>query len=199
MNISIISCSHREHSESERVSLILKEKFEKSFKNLNVNIIHLGQLKPPMWSENLSSLDKSWEKKWTKVSSQLIKSSAFIFVVPEYGGMATPQSKNFFLLCNKGELFHRPSLLVSVSSGTGGSYPISDLRSFSYKNSHIMWIPENIIIRHVNDYKPGYHGPNIPEWLDRRIDYCLNLIIVYAKKLKDLSKIVNRKDFGNGM
>ena len=36
------------------------------------------------------------KKKWTKISLQLNKSSAFIFVVPEYGGMATPQSKNFF-------------------------------------------------------------------------------------------------------
>lgn len=199
MYISIISCSHRENSESERVSLILKKKLKKSFKNLETNLIHLGKLNPPMWGENLNDLNKGWEKKWTKISLQLNNSSAFIFVVPEYGGMAAPQSKNFFLLCNQGELFHKPSLLVTVSSGTGGSYPISDLRSFSYKNSHIMWIPENIIIRNVNEYKSNVHGPNIPEWLDSRVDYCLNLIVVYAKKMKDLSKIVNKKDFGNGM
>ena len=94
-------------------------------------------------------------------------------VVPEYGGMSTPNSKNFFLLFNffffffffllNGELFHKPGLIVSISSGNGGAYPISELRSSSYKNSHIMWIPENIIIRNVNQFLPGKHGEIIPD------------------------------------
>ena len=84
-----------------------------------------------------------------KISNELETSDGFIMIVPEYGGMATPNSKNMFLLFNGGELFHKPGLIVSISSGKGGSYPISELRSSSYKNSHIMWIPENIIIRNV--------------------------------------------------
>ena len=43
-------------------------------------------------------------------------------------------------------------LIVSISSGNGGAYPISELRSSSYKNSHILWIPENIIIRNVKQF-----------------------------------------------
>ena len=96
-------------------------------------------------------------------------------VVPEYGGMATPIAKNLFLLCDDGELFHKPGLIVSVSSGNGGAYPITELRSSSYKNTHIMWIPENIIIRNVEDYLPGSHGKLMPEWIDNRVDYCLKL------------------------
>jgi hypothetical protein len=88
---------------------------------------------------------------------------------------------------------------VSVSSGKGGAYPIAELRSSSYKNTHIMWIPENIIIRDVEEFSPGAHGDNIPEWLDNRIDYVLKLFIAYASNMKPLRGIVNRKDFANGM
>ena len=87
------------------------------------------------------------------MSKKLIKSQGFVLVVPEYGGMASPNSKNLFLLANNGEFFHKPGLIVSISSGLGGAYPISELRSSSYKNSHIMWIPENIIIRNVESRK----------------------------------------------
>ena len=119
--------------------------------------------------------------------------------MPEYGGMATPAAKNIFLLCGNGELAHKPGLIVSVSSGNGGAYPISELRSSSYKNTHIMWIPENIIIRNVEEFNPGHHGENIPEWLDNRIDYVLKLLLTYASNMKPIREIVNRKDFGNGM
>ena len=120
-------------------------------------------------------------------------------MVPEYGGMATPAAKNFFLLCGNGELSHKPGLIVSVSSGNGGAYPITELRSSSYKNTHIMWIPENIIIRNVEEFNPGNHGENIPEWLDNRIDYVLKLLLAYTSNMKPLRELINRKDFGNGM
>ena len=126
-------------------------------------------------------------------------SDGFILIVPEYGGMATPIAKNLFLLCGNGEFAHKPGLILSVSSGNGGAYPVAELRSTSYKNTHIMWIPENLIIRNVEEFNPGNHGKNIPEWLDKRIDYVLKLFIAYADNMKPLRKIINRKDFGNGM
>ena len=119
--------------------------------------------------------------------------------MPEYGGMATPAAKNIFLLCGNGEFSHKPGLIVSISSGNGGAYPISELRMSSYKNTHIMWIPENIIIRNVEEFNSGAHGDNIPVWLDNRIDYVLKLLLTYASKMKPIREIVNRKDFGNGM
>ena len=129
----------------------------------------------------------------------LKNSDGFILVVPEYGGMATPAAKNIFLLCGNGEFAHKPGLIVSVSSGNGGAYPISELRSSSYKNTHIMWIPENIIIRNVEQFVPGAHGKDIPEWIDDRIDYVLELFLAYASNMKPLRKIINRKEFANGM
>ena len=140
-----------------------------------------------------------WGDTWNSISDNLNKSDGFILVVPEYGGMATPAAKNIFLLCGNSEFAHKPGLIVSVSSGNGGAYPISELRMSSYKNTHIMWIPENIIIRNVEQFNPGAHGDNIPEWLDKRIDYVLKLLLAYAFNMKPLREIINRKDFGNGM
>ena len=71
------------------------------------------------------------------------------------------------IACGSGEFAHKPGLIVSISSGNGGAYPISELRSSSYKNSHILWIPENIIIRKSNPYtnteknSNNYKGCNI--------------------------------------
>ena len=152
-----------------------------------------------MWSPEKKEGRGIWGKIWNSISNNLNQSDGFILVVPEYGGMATPAAKNIFLLCGNGELAHKPGLIVSVSSGNGGAYPISELRSSSYKNTHIMWIPENIIIRNVEEFNSGTHGNNIPGWLDNRIDYVLKLLLAYASNMKPLRKIINRKDFGNGM
>ena len=197
MNISIISASHRKNSQSNRVALILEKLIQEKFKSIQIFNFDLFKVNLPMWSEE--EIEENRKLFFNEFSSKLLKSDGFIFVIPEYGGMATPISKNFFLHCNKGELSHKPALIVSISSGNGGSYPISELRSSSYKNRHILWIPENIIIRNVEHFDPGNHGNLIPEWLDKRIDYVLNLLIEYSKCLRPVSKLINRKDFGNGM
>ena len=197
MNISIISASHRKNSQSNRIALILEKLLQEKFKKIKIFNFDLFKVNLPMWSEE--EIEENRKLFFNEFSSKLLKSDGFIFVIPEYGGMATPISKNFFLHCNKGELSHKPALIVSISSGNGGSYPISELRSSSYKNRHILWIPENIIIRNVEHFDPGNHGNLIPEWLDKRIDYVLNLLIEYSKCLRPVSKLINRKDFGNGM
>ncbi len=196
MNISIISSSHRINSQSQRISEIFEVQLKKKNNFTNIFNLNLKKINLPLWDER-QSIELS--KKWQSVSKKLISSDIFIYIVPEYGGMVSPVGKNFFLYCNNGELTHKPGLIVSISSGNGGAYPISELRSSSYKNRHIMWIPENIIIRNVEQFCPGEHGPLIPKWLDKRIDYVLGLLIRYGECLKPIQDIVNRKDFGNGM
>ena len=199
MKISIISASHRKKSQSKKISDFL----ENNLLNLNSDIkifsLDLGISSLPLWSPEKKDGKGVWGETWNSISKNLDSSDSFILVVPEYGGMATPASKNMFLLCGNGEFAHKPGLIVSVSSGNGGAYPISELRSSSYKNTHVMWIPENIIIRNVEEFNPGSHGKNIPEWLDSRIDYVLKIFLEYTINMKPLRKIINRKDFGNGM
>ena len=199
MKMSIIAASHRKESQSKRISDILYSRLMNLQPNLALFTLDLGEVVLPFWSPEKKNGKGIWGETWKKISNNLNDSDGLIFIVPEYGGMATPCAKNLFLLCGDGELTHKPSLIVSISSGNGGAYPIADLRSFSYKNTHIMWIPENIIIRNIEQYNPGDHGEAIPEWLDKRIDYTLELILAYSSNMKPLRKIINRKDFGNGM
>ena len=199
MKISIISASHRINSQSKKISSFIKDNLFKMDPEIDINVLDLAEADLPLWSPEKKDGKGIWGENWNSISSNLDTSDGFILVVPEYGGMATPAAKNIFLLCGNGEFAHKPGLIVSISSGNGGSYPISELRSSSYKNTHLMWIPENIIIRNVEEFNPGSHGKNIPEWLDNRIDYVLKLFLTYASNMKPIRAIVNRKDFGNGM
>ena len=199
MKISVISSSHRKKSQSKKISEFIQSDLLKMNSNLDVFFLDLAEVSLPLWSTSKKTGEGIWGDTWNSISQNLNSSDGFILVVPEYGGMATPAAKNIFLLCGNGELAHKPGLIVSISSGNGGAYPISELRSSSYKNTHLMWIPENIIIRNVEEFNPGAHGDNIPEWLDNRIDYVLKLFLAYALNMKPIRKIVNRKDFGNGM
>ena len=199
MKISIISASHRINSQSKKISNFIQDNLFKMDSNLDTHILDLAEAGLPLWSPEKKDGKGVWGENWNSISVNLNVSDGFILVVPEYGGMATPAAKNIFLLCGNGELAHKPGLIVSISSGTGGAYPISELRSSSYKNTHLMWIPENIIIRNVEEFNPGAHGRNIPHWLDDRIDYVLRLFLTYASKMKPIREIINRKDFGNGM
>ena len=199
MKISIISASHRKNSQSKKISGFLQNNLTKMDSKLNTFILDLADAALPLWSPDKRHGNGVWGETWNSISSNFNKSDGFILVVPEYGGMATPAAKNIFLLFGNGEFAHKPGLIVSISSGNGGAYPISELRSSSYKNTHLMWIPENIIIRNVEEFSPGHHGENIPEWLDNRIDYVLKLLLTYASNMKPIRETVNRKDFGNGM
>ncbi len=199
MKISIISASHRINSQSKKVSGFLQKNICNLDPKLDIFSIDLADAGLPLWTPEKKEGKGVWEETWPSISENLNNSDGFILLVPEYGGMATPAAKNIFLLCGNGEFAHKPGLIVSISSGNGGAYPIAELRSSSYKNTHIMWIPENIIIRNVEEFNPGSHGKNIPDWLDNRINYVLNLLLAYASNMKPLRTIINRKDFGNGM
>ena len=178
MKISIISASHRMNSQSKKISNFLQNFLYKVDSKLDTFVLDLADVAFPFWSPEKKDGKGIWGDTWNSISSSLNNSDGFILVVPEYGGMATPAAKNIFLLCGNGELAHKPGLIVSVSSGNGGAYPISELRSSSYKNTHIMWIPENIIIRNVEEFNPSSHGKSIPDWLDDRINYVLNLLLL---------------------
>ena len=174
MKLSIISTSHRKNSESKRVADILKKYIYDINKTIECFILDMLESEIPFGQQRKQNV-KFWDNRYNEISKEVVSSDGFLMVVPEYGGMSSPNSKNFFLLFNNGELFHKPGLIVSISSGNGGAYPISELRSSSYKNSHIMWIPENIIIRNVNQFLPGKHGELIPSWIDNRI----NILLIY--------------------
>ena len=192
MKIVIISGSNRRNSQSIRISNILFQKL--SFLNINVSLVNLEKENFPFWQDDYDNLVSPHKKAFEKTSLLLKDAEGFIFVVPEWGGMVPSQVKNIFLLASNNELSHKPGLIVSLSESMGGAYPIAELRSFSYKNTKICWIPEHVIIRKVKEFLP-----DTDERLNSRIDYSCKMLVEYSKALKPVRNAADLKTFKNGM
>ena len=182
MKITIISGSHRPNSQSEKVARYLKARVEKLDSAFEGFILSLAGNPLPLWDEEFYDRSERWENLWRPFSDRLAESDSFIFVVPEWGWMVPPAVKNLLLLC-RSELAHKPALIVSVSSGINGVYPISELRMSGYKNTHVCFLPEHLIIRNVEQVlNPDHINAELgEEKLRQRIDHILELLFIYTK------------------
>jgi len=204
MNITIISGSHRKVSQSIKIAKAIKSAL-KPLKECNeANIFDLANNPLPLWNEDLRKVGNPSNSLLESVSKKLDYSDAFIIISPEWHGMVPAGLKNFFLMWGKGELAHKPALIVTVSSGDGGSYPVAELRMSSYKNNRICFLPEHLIIRNVesvfNDNEIDNNSSS-QEYFENRLDYCLKQLLTYAKAFKQIRKsdAVSIKKYGSGM
>lgn len=140
--------SGRVNSQSRRLADYVAQQLVMDY-GVEVHLFDLAEMALPAWNAEKELLHEPWPSKWTPVSTQLAGVQGFVFVVPEWGGMAPPLVKNFFLLCEQNELAHKPALLIAVSDGEGGGHLIAELRLSGYKNTYIAWIPIHVIIRQV--------------------------------------------------
>jgi NAD(P)H-dependent FMN reductase len=204
MNITIVSGSHRKVSQSIKIAKAIKSAL-KPFKECDeANIFDLANNPLPLWNEDLRKVGNSSNSLLESVSNKLAYSDAFIIISPEWHGMVPAGLKNFFLMWGKGELAHKPALIVTVSSGDGGSYPVAELRMSSYKNNRICFLPEHLIIRNVesvfNDNEIDNNSSS-QEYFENRLDYCLKQLLTYGKAFKQIRKsdAVSIKKYGSGM
>ena len=72
MKISIICTSHRENSESSRVSFLLKKKLKLISKSLDLYLIDLQKLNFPLWNIKKKNNEAEWEN-WLTISKMLEK------------------------------------------------------------------------------------------------------------------------------
>jgi NAD(P)H-dependent FMN reductase len=204
MNITIVSGSHRKVSQSIKIAKAIKSAL-KPFKECDeANIFDLANNPLPLWNEDLRKVGNPSNSLLESVSKKLAYSDAFIIISPEWHGMVPAGLKNFFLMWGKGELAHKPALIVTVSSGDGGSYPVAELRMSSYKNNRICFLPEHLIIRNVesvfNDNEIDNNSSS-QEYFENRLDYCLKQLLTYGKAFKQIRKsdAVSIKKYGSGM
>lgn len=195
MKYTIISGSHRNPSQSYKVSGWLQGQLQSQGEE--TSIISLADNPFPLWS----GFEVPEEMK--PALENLSQTDGIIIVCPEWHGMVPAGLKNLLLYLSANEVGHKPVLLVGVSAGSGGAYPISELRSTATKNNRMNIIPEHLIVRDVNDVMND-QSPSDNEddaYIQKRALFALEVLKEYTHALKPLRENgrVLSEEFGNGM
>jgi len=204
MKISIISGSHRQCSQSEKVARFIERTLQEKQLCEESWLFSLKGNPLPLWDEGIWEGAPAWQERLAPISEQLSSSDGFVVISPEWHGQVPAGLKNFFLMWGKGELAHKPALIVTVSSADGGAYPVAELRMSSYKNNRLCYIPEQVIVRHVesvlND-DPEKNAPDADAYFRERIGYALGVLTEYARALRAVraSGAASLDIFRNGM
>lgn len=204
MKIGIISGSHRNNSQSDKVARFIQRTLEEQQLSDETWLFSLAGNPLPLWDESIWEAHPDWMKQLEPISAQLASSDGFVVVSPEWHGQVPAGLKNFFLMWGKGELAHKPALIVTVSSADGGAYPVAELRMSSYKNNRLCYIPEQVIVRNVesvlND-DAEKNNPDADKYFRERFSYALGVLKEYAIALKGVraSESARLDVFKNGM
>ncbi len=204
MKITIISGSHRNPSQSMKVAEHMRQVLQSSDYCDEAEIFSLADNPLPLWDQRVWENDPEWQTILQPMRSLFGSSDAFVVISPEWHGQVPAGLKNLFLLCSKHELGHKPALIVTVSSADGGAYPVAELRMSSYKNNRICYLPEQIIVRHVEGIlnpDPADNNADADAYFRERIAWALTLLGHYARALKPVrdSGITLHAGFANGM
>ena len=203
MKISIISGSHRQNSQSIKVGKHIEKTLIETGLSDDTYLLSLAGNPLPLWDESIWEGNEDWKRILNPISEELESSDGFVIIAPEYHGQVPAALKNFFLMW-KNQLSHKPALIVGVSSGDGGSYPVAELRMSSYKNNRICYLPEHLIIRNVESVLNEDQEKNNAEtdsYFRERIQWCLGMLNEYSKALKVVreSGVTDTDKFNNGM
>ena len=202
MQIAIIVGSHRKDSQSAKVARFLASQLM-SLGEHNCWICDLGKEPLPLWDEEIGSDAPQWSG-LKALTEKVDAADAFIMIAPEWHGMVPAALKNFFLVCGAASFAHKPALPVGVSVGPGGTYPINELRTSSYKNNRLCYLPEHLIVRNcmlvmnedVSENDEGEHS-----YISERSLYCMKQLIAYADALAQVraSGAADLTPYPNGM
>lgn len=202
MQFTIISGSHRHHSQSEKVAKYVQTIL--SAQGAQADIFSLAGNPLPLWDESIWESNPQWNQLLEPLSAQLAASQGFVIVTPEWHGQVPAGLKNFFLMWGQNELAHKPALIIAVSSSSGGAYPVAELRMSSYKNNRICYLPEHIIIREVTQVlneDVTMNNPEADRYYRQRIKWALGILERYAQALAPLraGDGLFNEEFRNGM
>lgn len=197
MNITLITASSRPDSQSARICARINQMYFSS----SASVVDLCTDELPVW--NGAGFK---DERVTSMRTKLRDADAFVLVIPEWNGMAPAAVKNLFLWCGAREFAHKPALLVAVSSGNGGAFIINEMRTSGYKNSRLLYLPEHLILRDVEQlWLEGEDreeaDAKTDQYLQRRMAYALNILTTYAESLMPVraSLLEGLADFPNGM
>lgn len=196
LNVTLIAGSSQHPSQTAKVARYLAGRLQALDLCGAPALIDLGLTPLPLWPAPID------EVAWLEHAEQLQRADALVVLTPEWHGMACPALKNLFLYASYRELAHKPALLVGVSAGQGGAYPLSELRASSYKNSRICYLPEQLVIRQVDQVmNDGLPASDDDQRIRRRADWSLRVLAEYAHAMGGLRERIEleHSDFHNGM
>jgi len=202
MKFFILSGSHRAEAQSLKVANYVKSVLLKEHAGAEVFLYSLSGSPLPLWDEATGGAPDAL---WNPISAELKAADALVVVTPEWSGMATPGVKNFLLNCTADEVGHKPALIVTVSASRGGSYPVAELRMSGYKNNRLAWLPEHVIVQHVEQSLNAPDGTaelaKEDATIRKRFRYALRLLEEYGKALHQVraSGVVDHQAFRTGM
>lgn len=200
MKIGIITGSHRKEAQSKRVGLFIEAELKKQ--GAETFFFALSENPLPLWDEGVWAGAPEWQEKWTPIAKEFQACDGFVVVSPEWAGMVPSGLKNLFLLTSPREVGHKPGLIVAVSSGLGGSYPVAELRQSSYKNCRICYLPEHVIVRNVESMLKNETATDAHDIsLRKRIAATCKILIGYSNALKTVREGTgwDYKEFPFGM
>ncbi len=182
MHIALISGSMKTNGgESTRIAGVIAKQLAPKHQTTLVEAKDI-----PLWDESMWGQDGKTVKTWAPISEKLQTADAFIILAPEYNGTAPAALKNFFHCLSSKETAHKPALLIGVSAGQNGSYPIAELRATAAKNNKLVFIPDHLIIRDAEKVFTENHDST---YIKDRLTYSLDVLTQYATAMKPLREI----------
>lgn len=198
---ALISGSTRKTSQSGKVARHLAERIAALEPGAEATVVDLATTPIESWHEGLWAGEPTTAA-WQATSATLAAADALVLVSPEWNGMVPPALLNIFLMASRGELAHKPAMIVAVSAAVGGAYPVAELRNYGTKNTQICYVPDHVIVRDArNVLNDGEPASEADAWLRGRIDYSLGMLGVYAQALRTVreSGRVDLKSYPYGM
>ncbi|MFW0871149.1 MAG: NADPH-dependent FMN reductase [Patescibacteria group bacterium] len=182
MKIGIIVGSNRARSGSRKVAdycayYLGKQKEE-------IELVDMHEVALPMWSEDMWKKESEQALNWEQYRAPLASCDGYIIIAAEWNGTVPPSLQNIIMHLDRQTVGHKPALLVGVSSGRGGSYPIAELKSSINKNNRMLLIPDYLIIREVENI---FNTTDLDQALESdyyhktRAQNSIDELLVYAK------------------
>jgi NAD(P)H-dependent FMN reductase len=176
MKVAIVSGSNRPKAQSAKIARVVRHKLLTT--GHEAVIIDLHRTPLPLFAAEATP-------EWADISAKIADADGFVWITPEWDGMAPPAMMNFIAHADR-ELAHKPVLLIAVSSGVGGAYPITELKAFGGKSRHHVLVPEQLIFREVehvfNDTRPDPNNHR-DVGMHERTDHALKTLLSFSKHL----------------
>lgn len=200
MKITVINGSNRPEAQSHRIAKWLED--ELKAKDVEVNFVDLKEVDMTFVPDEYWAGQSDAAKAMAAEYEGMADSDGILIVTPEWGGAASPVLKHFILMSEKVSFSHKPVLIFGVSATpVGGIRPIEDLKSM-FKNSRGVFVPEPIVINSVNNFLQGdERDERREEYITKRADYALELLLEYSKALKQVrdSGKIDHETYPHGM